>query len=834
MKKKTIAIVAAIAVCAALTVGVISSQAVYSESDEAGKTVSMSDSQIEESTLIIGSYLININGLTDQIYELATDSASNFNQNNMYYKSELAGGKWFDISDATQIADITTEGTPVDTSEIEALGFTHSVSADGTITDLRTGQTVCPFNIPDPYNLSNLPELDPIKLQYQGLQGKESKSDSDETNIDMLAVFFALDTKDDTTNQCDTRVNALYAYEQDTSGKNQPSTWVEQIDNVTASVDATRRLVVYNKLADYLTELLNKINGKTDGTTFADISIDSDYSVNSELVNAIGEAQSNVQTSITSYTAKLITEGTTISSKATYSYSNDMISAVDAGSYTTADTATRNLVNLSNIVQSVVADSSSELDTLNAGLLTDAYNAYRTDLAAGVSSDYSTAVSEGATDGVKNSYLEEQKTSTDTARLEYQTYLSETWSRSDNAAAQSDCLSRIEGVQELRDIIPDDAARNYQLETVEDHLVWLRQELAQLIADSGDASTLSSLKQQKDELDKDRREALDDNDLEKAKELEAQMEAVQQDIDTETSNQTAILNSSTSSDADKSKALAALTDGSTAKVISTIKDEIVSAIRDSDQDADAAINDMSTLTSLASYDKDSAKAALSEIQDALNNASNPDSDLAQELDSMAEDLSNSIDGMSDGYSLEQLKTLLSDYFSDSATAAEKAGALIGLSTYAEDAGDKNARNYAVSLATSLNDEDNSYIYGKYTKATDTYVSLFALKQVKSYRYVYDQAHYTVTLTKGTKYYKFTNGSKDCTTGTDITTQMSKEAGLDKNGRTTLYISGDDCSVIFKGITGYYVPSSDYASIRTPEMESTITEVYNLLMNGGEE
>ncbi len=834
MKKKTIAIIAALAICIALAAQVISSQAVYSENDAAGRTVSMSDSQIEESTLIIGSYLININGLTDQIYELATDSASNFNQNNMYYKSELAGGKWFNITDATQIADITSAGTPVDTAEIEALGFTHSVAADGTITDLRTGQSVCPFNLPDPYDLSNLPELDPVKLQYQGLQGKDSKTDSDETNIDMLATFFALDTRDDTTNQCDTRVNALYAYEQDTADKDKPSTWVEQIDNVTASVDATRRLVVYNKLADYLTELLNKINGKNDGTTFADISIDDDYTVNSELVNAIGEAQSNIQTSITSYTAKLITEGTSISGQASYRYSNNMITAIDGADYNTADTATRNLVNLSNIVQSIIADSSSELGTLNSGLVTDSYNAYRTALAAGASAEYSQALTEGATDGVKNSYLEEQKTDTDTVRLEYQTYLSEMWNRSNNATAQSDCLSRIDGIQGLRDSIPNDAARNYQLETVEDHLVWLRQELAKLIADSGDTSTLAALKEQKEELDKERREALDSNDLDKAKELEAEMEAIQQDIDTETSNQTAILNSAGSSDADKSKALAALTDGSTAKVISSVKDEIVSAIRDSETDADAAINDMSTLTSLAAYDKDAAQAALSEIQEALANASNPNSDLAQELDAMAEDLSASIDGMSEGYTTDQLRELLSDYFSADATNADIAAALIGLSTYAEDAGDKNARNYAVSLATSMNEEGNSYIYSKYSKASDTYVSLFALKEVKSYRYVFDQAHYTVTLTKGTRYYKFMNGSKNCSTSKDLTTEMTKEAGLDASVRTTLYISGSDCSTIFNGTTGYYVPSCSYASIRTPEMESTITEVYNLLMNQGGE
>lgn len=64
--------------------------------------------------------------------------------------------------------------------------------------------------------------------------------------------------------------------------------------------------------------------------------------------------------------------------------------------------------------------------------------------------------------------------------------------------------------------------------------------------------------------------------------------------------------------------------------------------------------------------------------------------------------------------------------------------------------------------------------------------------------------------------------------------MTYAAALQTAGRTTLYIHSDDCSSIFNGITGYYVPDSTYASIRTPEMEDTIQEVYNLLMNGGEE
>lgn len=90
MKKKIWCAALAVLICTATIVQTIKVQAVTSERDNGTKSVHVSDSEIENSTLVIGSYLIHINGLTDEIYSLATESANEFNQNNMYYKSELS------------------------------------------------------------------------------------------------------------------------------------------------------------------------------------------------------------------------------------------------------------------------------------------------------------------------------------------------------------------------------------------------------------------------------------------------------------------------------------------------------------------------------------------------------------------------------------------------------------------------------------------------------------------------------------------------------------------------------------------------------------------------
>ena len=62
--------------------------ALENEKDSKIRSVQVSESGIESGTLIIGSHLIHINGLTDELYSIAQESANEFNQDKIYYKSE--------------------------------------------------------------------------------------------------------------------------------------------------------------------------------------------------------------------------------------------------------------------------------------------------------------------------------------------------------------------------------------------------------------------------------------------------------------------------------------------------------------------------------------------------------------------------------------------------------------------------------------------------------------------------------------------------------------------------------------------------------------------------
>lgn len=889
MKKKLWAMALTVIIGASLVFQQMHVQAVTSTSDTSVRSVHVLNSEIEESTLVIGSYLIHINGLSDEIYSLAQDSASEFAQNKMYYKSELASGKWYEITDATSIADITTGGNPVDASVIEALEFTHKVDADGTITDLRTGQTVASYDVSDPYNLEDLDELEQVKLNYDSLREKETKTDSDNKNIEIIKKLFELDIKDSVTEDYDAKLSALETYRNGLKERGKPDTWVTEVDKVIASVDAQRRVRSLTNLSDYLDQLLKKVMGqeeevmteeeyktklaaaetdeakqlveqeyqagKSKGGIFKDIKLTDSYQQDTELINAISEAQSDVQASISSYQTKIITEGTTTTSKLIYTYTNDLINCANAYDVSGADVATENLVNIQNITQGVIGDAGAELDTITDGMLDQAFNIWKEKLAAGVSAEYKQAVAEGASEAAKKSLLTQQKTETNTAREEYQNLLEEVWKRMSNTKAQQDVENRISGIGDLEALVPADDAQSYQLETVAEHLSWLRTKLSDLVAESSNSSELDTLKKEKEDLEKQRQDALDKNDLASAKKLAAEIEAKQTDMDALTQELTNILNSDNSSEADKARALAGMTEGSTAKKLNSLASDIASGIRDGSgtsgtsgtsdtsgtsgsSSASAIENQMAAFSALSSYDPSAASAALSEIKDALENASDLDASLKDSLISEVENVENTIadassSGSGSNLSASTLKELLADYFgeytgngSSNATSREKAGALIGLSLYAEETNNSDARALAAAMAGKMASEGNIYIYDQYDKDTTEYICLKALGQVLGYRYIFDNAHYTVTLSKGKNYYLFTNDSTDYTASQEKKS-MKNAAGL----MNTLYIPCTDAKYIFDA-TGYYVPKTTYASVRTTAMEPLIQEVYQMLMKGG--
>ena len=95
MKKKRIGLNFAtkLAIVAAIVLAIGGTTLSYALIDETN-SVHIRASEIEDATLIIGTHLIYLGSMNDQIYEIAMKSAEESNQYNRYYKSEIGGGTW--------------------------------------------------------------------------------------------------------------------------------------------------------------------------------------------------------------------------------------------------------------------------------------------------------------------------------------------------------------------------------------------------------------------------------------------------------------------------------------------------------------------------------------------------------------------------------------------------------------------------------------------------------------------------------------------------------------------------------------------------------------------
>lgn len=909
---------ALILAAAFLLTGKTPALAVESDRDNSIRSVSVQNSQIAVTTLVIGSYLIDLAGLDDHIYEIARESAGEFAQYQMYYKSELAGGQWFEITDAASIRDITNAGTPVSAAVIEALAFTHRVAANGTVTDLRVQAAVNAFDIPDPYDLAEMEELQPIKLRWQYLQSKETKTASDEKYLEMLEIFYGLSIEDDTTRDCDASLDALNPYKLDVIARKKPDSWAEAVTKVMEGEDARRRVQSLQTLDSYLDELLKKAGGQDqeglsqeeldafyetlrgqgieydwvkkindnsvniddgnvnnndnnvsksdsgDGNAqdenwlakwhrmkesyqkflagsgaYRSVTLDEDFQVDTEMISAIGEAKSNVKTSIAKYTGKLLAEGKTASAQAIYRYSKELIERAKANDTPACDGAAGRLKDLLNILKGVIEDSDSERATLEDELAGQALSVWQGILSEGAGEAYWQAAGEGAGQPALTAFLSQRETDADSARLEYQTMLSELWKRMSNSLAQIDAGERINSIGQLQALPPGDAAQKNLLGTVERHREWLRKSLAELVAASADSTALDHLLEEQNALNRQRLDALDKNDLAGAKKLSAEMEAGRNDINDLRKGLYHTLTDPDSSEADKARAAAGMTEGSAGKLLGELADSVVSGILNG-ADGDNSDNDLAALAALAQYDPRAASAAVLKVRDALDGAAGSGADSSEEssaqtadIEQQIADIERQIGGAGTGagggrgmLSQEQLNSLLAAYFGDSAAASdrEQTGALIALSRYAEDTRNRAAKTLAVSTANRLAAEGSPYLYQKYDRAAAPYLSLQTVGKIGGYRYLFDDVHHIVTLQKAETYYIFTAGSPVYVFTEGAEGNLSTEPVL----QDTLYLADDDGSLLFD-CKGYYVPECAFAAAQTKEMEPVIEEVYNRLM-----
>lgn len=141
--------------------------------------------EFPEKTIIIGTYAIVLDVINEELLEVALQSAETNMQNEVYFKSDVNSGVWYNITNSDSISDISesTENI-VKNQEIDKLYLTHYTNASGVTISLLTDTQVYVSDIDTPQVPGNIVELDELENELkiqQALYDSVKDEPEDET-----------------------------------------------------------------------------------------------------------------------------------------------------------------------------------------------------------------------------------------------------------------------------------------------------------------------------------------------------------------------------------------------------------------------------------------------------------------------------------------------------------------------------------------------------------------------------------------------------------------------------------------------------------------------------
>ena len=805
-------------------------------------SVTVKDADIEVGTMVIGSHLIYVGALTDELYEIATDSASTFNQSEMYYKSEFANGTWYQITSAESLADISTSGTPVSADVIESLQFTHHTKSDGITYDLVTGEAVNIFDIDSPYDLTQMEELQDLVTEYQLLKSGGAGDDEDDDDgddktdvyIDLIKKFFATDVK---TLELDGLAYDEEVLDELSDGLKEIT--AKDLDKYEAALEGLNEYIAQlgtdssSKKRDIATDVMAQLSAERKAYVYArvyvmlaNLSEDvQDNGSDSAVIEAIANCVDALQTSITDAEGDLLTEGSTSRSQTKYEVVLQLIDDAGSKDIDAEDADIEKLVLLDDIENGLVANTDAMLDMLMNDLLPKALAAYKEGLAAGTSDDYKAAAADGASDEVLSTYLDQNKSELSVLRMECEYLINMIIKIKENSDGQAFLTEKITEAGEMEALIPAGAMESRAKESRNTYEEDLAASLKELVSQSENGAATADLEAKRDDLLDAKNDALADNDYTLAKQIDALIAEVDDELEALEDQYVKTLASDSASAADKAIAAANLSSGSAGKIANNISEDAVSKIGEGN--LDDALTAIDALASLIDINPNAATGALNDIKDALSLS-------ADATDAMLNAVNSAIDtgnakiaqaGQLSSSEIEDLlNTLLGTDF-DNLSPSMQAAAVVAIERYGELKQNSAALSYAGALADKMNLAHNRYVYSKYSGSSLTYVSLKTLADCAGYRYVYENNN--VTLSKGSVYFTFDVNSDKVNKNDGSTDTLTSDTAL----QTYLYVPADYVQDNL-GCGAEYINESVVGVLYTASEESSIEEIYEALIEKG--
>lgn len=456
---------------------------------------------IENSTLLIGTHLIHISAMNDELYHIAEKSAERSGQNEIYYKSELAEGKWYNISSASSLSDITETGKAVSDEEIEGLLLTHHTKSDGITYNLKKNTAVCIYDIVDPYDLENLEELEPLCNQYDLMKEREKNTDMQTSNGKLVEKFLEQDITTEQTKVYDDQLEVLQKYYTSMKKEDYAKENIGVVLKVMGKVDASRRKEALQTISKALNELEENIRDISTVSEKGEVQASEMYDVDEELLEALLESQVKVEESLITYDGNSFDEGTTRMSKMEYDLSKSLVQTCDTSS-TESDETVQSLIHLSHIMEGSVIAPVSEVELLN-------------ELIKEMEDEYEAVLKKGTeeTNDESNSNNIEAK------RSELQFYVQSKAERLEPEEAQNFLEECVDKSSEFLEAVPESTTGDTMLASVHQYQSWLQKLVTKSVAGNA-TSELQQWKEEKEKLEEQKLSALDHNQVEQAKKIQ--------------------------------------------------------------------------------------------------------------------------------------------------------------------------------------------------------------------------------------------------------------------------------------------------------------------------
>ncbi len=855
----------------------IDAYAVLDESTAVRYSVFSSRNTVENGTLFIGTYLIHMSAMTDELYEKAQKSAEDSGQYNVYYKSELANGDWFDISSAEGLADITEAAEPVEAAELADLWVTFYAGADGIVRSATNSAAVCIFDQPSPYDLYRLSELEALRNQYDNTYTSETEGVSRYFH-DQLWYFFGLNLRNAVTDECDRQINLLQEV-YNSLQQQEKSEQAEILYALMGKIDAKRRAEVFYQLMEAEDSRLNQLQSILGGSAYNKDNYNGEQFVASaDLSDAVGTAMESCESSYITHSGNQIANDGTVLGEAEYTLSMSILQKAESGN-ANLETELQKLKNLYSIKDSLIKDKDAELSLLERELIPEAEKRLQKAFSSGAGQEYKAAVAQGKSKAACEKLLTLQKTEQDKISNEYQFLIKAKTERMGSQAAADYLFDKIEEAGNYYNNIKDDAYAQNAQAGVDACLLELQQ-LAQSVidGDSSMRSTLSGLESDKEDIQTLRDAALDQNDLALAKKYDAMLDAIDVEIAAEEKRLSDQLASGSA--VERAKAMTQLGEKTQAANIAKIQNNAKKKLAEGDMSGIAEAVD--ALAALGAEDalKDLVSGLGTDATDAVRNALNSALKQVQESgsgstgdgsgtgsgstgdgsgtgsgstgdgsgtgsgstgDGSGTGSGSTGDGSGSGNGnaaagfgltgdelLALLESALGNAFADM-DDADQAAALGALSLFGAE-GSPEAAALAQTLTAGCMKNGNKSLFVTYSgSGAEKYISAQTIGRVTDYRYIYSASRRDAVLSSRGRTYRYSVGSSEVRLTDGTIEQMASETVLQGN---VAYIPETAGSKYF-GCTVIYIEGTNYAVCVTEDMDATVQQLLEDLEKGAD-